>query len=141
MDTTVSSSLKLALVGGALGGPMSVVAVLLFALANVFLGTSVSFALLDLMVIAAVGLFVGVLIAIVAGFPMFVLLTRLGLGRPIFIALWSALLGGVAYHVLFMLGSPIDWQWVLTGSFAGLLAGGTPALLIAEHAKRGGNAL
>jgi uncharacterized membrane protein HdeD (DUF308 family) len=81
--------------------------------------------------VCAVGIFFGVLVALAAGFPVFLALRLNGRrDKPLVIALWSAVLGAASYYVAFMAGSPPSWDWVSTGGAVGFMAGGIAALAV-----------
>jgi hypothetical protein len=137
MEEHVVPAAKLALYAGALAGPMSVVALLLVGLFIVPEGLAFnSLDALELVSVAVVGLFFGVIIAVAFGFPIFWALSRLGRREALLVAVWGAVLGGASYHWIFMAGSEIAVEWVAVGALAGFLAGGTAAVCLQRTGRR-----
>lgn len=137
MAPNVTWSAKLALYAGALSGPASVAAILVVGAVRPVWGPARTFPEpLALVAIATVGLFLGVLVAASAGFPMFLVLRTLNRSGPLLIAAWGSVLGGVSYHLFFMRGQPFDLGWVATGALAGFLAGWVAALCLRRSEKR-----
>jgi len=141
MERHVTRAAKLALYAGALAGPMSFAALLLIG-PHVG-GQGLTFERLDVMeliTVAAVGVLLGVIIAVIFGFPIFWVLSGLGRLGALPVAVWGAVLGGASYHWIFMAGSAIAVEWVAVGALAGFLAGGTAAVCLERRVWRSSHA-
>lgn len=126
---------KLALYAGAFAGPASAVSLVLMASFHALHDDPVSVEPLALLSVVAVGLFIGTIVAVVAGFPVFLLLQSFQGCHPAVVAVWSAVLGAGSYHWFFMSGSSVSLEWLATGALSGLLAGGSAAVLLGSSRR------
>lgn len=127
----LATCLRAALAGGALAGPVAA----LFALLHVAHGALFSAAitgpvdLLGLVAIVGIGTFFGLLVALLAGFPVMVAMSALSIRQPVLTALIGALLGATTMHLLFMSGSPMSIPQISVGAIVGFVCGGFSALM------------